>query len=120
MSRRRTNKEQTEALRAAIFRTFNELQVGDQPHSLIRWARDNPKEFYTGLLPRLLPKPVEISAAEGTSFALVYQVGNERVEIGEDGEAKPLPDPNVVDAEVVEPAVQADSSTNQVPYSTDD
>ena len=54
------SKQQTEALKAAIFRTFNELQVEGQPFSLIQWARENPKEFYTGLLPRLLPKPVEI------------------------------------------------------------
>jgi hypothetical protein len=92
-------KQQTEALKAEIFRTFNELQEpgpGGQPmpHSLIEWARSNPKELYTVLLPRLLPKPVEISAEAGTQLLLVYQVGEERVMIGEDGQPLPLPDPD--------------------------
>lgn len=60
-------RQQADALKGAIFRTFNELQEPGpdgqpMPHSLIAWAQANPKEFYTGLLPRLLPKPVEISA----------------------------------------------------------
>jgi hypothetical protein len=69
-----SQRAQTEALKAAIRRTFNELQVEGEPYSLIEWAKANPKEFYTGLLPRILPKPVELSAAEGVSLALVYQV----------------------------------------------
>jgi hypothetical protein len=103
----RKPNQQTSALKAAIFRTFNEMQLPDEdgnprPHSLIAWASANPKEFYTGLLPRLLPKPVEISAAEGVSFALVYQVGDDQVVLGEDGQALALPDPDVVEAEVAD------------------
>jgi hypothetical protein len=51
-------KKQTELLKAAIFRTFNELQSDDkQPSSLIQWAKENPKEFNTGLLTCMLPRP---------------------------------------------------------------
>jgi hypothetical protein len=87
----RQTKQQAEALKAAIFRTFNELQEDGQPHSLIAWARANPGAFYTSVLPRILPKPVEISASEGVSFALVYQVGEKQVDA--------LPDPDVIEVE---------------------
>jgi hypothetical protein len=94
--------QQTNALKNAIFRTFNELQAEDQPYSLIEWAKQNPKEFYTGLLPRILPKPVEISAAEGVNFAIVYQMGAKQMQVGEDGlPFEALSDPDVVDGEVV-------------------
>ena len=89
---KKTTREQTQALRDAIFRTFNELQEDDRPYSLVNWARENPKDFYTGLLPRVIPKPVELSASEGVSFALVYQVGDQRLIIGQDGKLLPLPE----------------------------
>ena len=105
--------QRTEALKAAIFRTFNELQEDGQPWSLIAWARENPKEFYTGLLPRLLPKPVEVSAAQGVNFAIVYQLGEKHMVVGEDGQLQALPDPDVVDADVTEDSTPATEAGGQ-------
>ena len=90
---KKTTREQTQALRDAIFRTFNELQEDGRPYSLVNWAKENPREFYTGLLPRVIPKPVELSASEGVSFALVYQVGEQQFVLGQDGQPLPLPLP---------------------------
>jgi hypothetical protein len=92
-------KKETEVLKAAIFRTFNELQEDpEQPYSLIEWAKANPKEFYTGLLPRLLPKPVELSAAEGTNFMLVYQVGDKQVCLDQNDQ----PAKDVIEGELID------------------
>lgn len=115
------SKAQAEALKGAIFRTFNEMQEVNretgrpEPWSLIEWAHANPKEFYTGLLPRVIPKPVEISAGEGVSFALVYQVGDQQLVIGADGQAKALPDPGVIDVEAEEAGPLASEAERPVP-----
>lgn len=86
------NRKQAQALKEAIFRTFNELQEDGQPYSLLAWAKQNPKEFYTGLLPRVIPKPLELSGSEEVSFAIVYQVGDQKLIIGQDGKLLPLGD----------------------------
>lgn len=46
---------------------------------------------------------------------LVYQIGEERVMLGEDGQPLPLPDPDVIDAEVLEEGTPGDWAKCLIP-----
>ena len=36
---------------------------GDE--AMLKWAKDNPSQFYASVWPRILPKPVEVSGPNG-------------------------------------------------------
>ena len=70
--RKGAKNKTTKQLQDIIMRCFNELQVEGAPYSLIEWAKAHPKEFYCGLLPRLLPKPLDLQGGDGFHFVLQY------------------------------------------------
>ncbi len=79
--------------------SFNELQVEGAQYSLIEWAKAHPKEFYCGLLPRLLPKPVDLQGGNDFQFVLQYMVGDQVLEQEINSETKLLESEQVTEPE---------------------
>jgi hypothetical protein len=97
--RKGAKNKNAKQLQDMIMRCFHELQVDGAPYSLIEWAKANPKEFYCGLLPRLLPKPVELQGGDGFQFVLQYLVGDQVLELEPTSEPKLLESEPVLEAE---------------------
>lgn len=86
--RKGAKNKHAKQLRDMIMRCFDELQVEGAPYSLIEWAKAHPKEFYCGLLPRLLPRPVELQGSHDFQFVLQYVVGDQVLE--QEPNSKPM------------------------------